>query len=216
MSRVLLRARSQNEGRRRGGGGVEWRHWRIPQSQSQIESAGANVLPTRCAAIYIHMNNRWRVKRPRAHRRVGGRGEGDITRHRNAFMASLGLFYDLVRNSNRASAKARVMRDTSAGLRAQDAIRKGLASRIHQGRTSPCQLGRGGRWAAEQKPLHARVAITFRAEMNPRQNDSVQLGTGAIPGKTGYRCSILSYRYRRIGCVFFYYLMTNTCLTSTY
>lgn len=55
-----------------GGGGDrqgEWSQRHIPQSQSQIESAGANVacvLPLRCAAIYIYMNNIWLVKGPQA------------------------------------------------------------------------------------------------------------------------------------------------------
>lgn len=45
--------------------GGEWSQRRIPQSQSQIESAGANVacvLPRRCTAIYIYMNKIWLVK----------------------------------------------------------------------------------------------------------------------------------------------------------
>lgn len=40
-----------------------------PSKSSQIESAGANVacvLPLRCAAIFIYMNNIWLVKGPQA------------------------------------------------------------------------------------------------------------------------------------------------------
>lgn len=47
----------------------EWSQRHIPQSHSQIESAGANaacVLPLRCTAIYIYMNNIWLVKVPQA------------------------------------------------------------------------------------------------------------------------------------------------------
>lgn len=53
----------------RGDGQGEWSQRHIPQSHSQIESAGANaacVLPLRCTAIYIYMNNIWLVKVPQA------------------------------------------------------------------------------------------------------------------------------------------------------
>lgn len=60
----------KERGIRRGGVGQgEGSQRHIPQSHSQIESAGANaayVLPLRCAAIYIYMNNIWLVKVPQA------------------------------------------------------------------------------------------------------------------------------------------------------